>query len=414
MIRSRLRRLFDGRTPERPSGPPAAPPAAAPPPAAPAAPQAPAPPAPAAPAPSAPAPAPAAPQPPPGRTAPAAPPAGPAPLSALCDRFAMRILVLAEQQREALDGLERDEQDADRLKRLYDIDHATAQMRRAAREMRVLSDQGDDDLGGRDASLIDVVRMAAASIEAYPQVSVGSVADLSVPAYAADDVASLLAPLLDNAARYSPGPVNVSAHPLETGGAVFRITDSGIGIGEARLEALNAEFAGPVPPVDRLTDNHTGFAVVHRLARRHGVTVHLAARAAPGGTTASVSLPARLVGEAVDRPQVLGDRPGPAPGRPAPPSGPLLSPALPGPGGAPPPEPPPPPRPAAGELPRRTPRSLRADGAGTRERPPQQGGPVPDGPAAAGSFADDLEAFASGGAAPEAPKPHDPPENEVP
>ncbi|MBB5430031.1 sensor histidine kinase [Nocardiopsis composta] len=327
----------------------------------------------------------------------------------------MRILVLAEQQREALDALERDEQDSDRLQRLYDIDHATAQMRRAAREMRVLSDQGDDDLGGRDASLIDVVRIAAASIEAYPQVAVGTVADLSVPAYAADDVASLLAPLLDNATRYSPGAVNVSAHPLETGGAVFRITDSGIGIGEARLTALNAELSGPVPPVRRLTDAHTGFAVVHRLARKHGITVHLAARSAPGGTTASVALPARLVGEAVGRPQALGERPGTPPARPARPAGPLLAPGPPAPGAAPPPsEPPPPTRPPAGELPRRTPRSLRAESA-----PAARGHRPPDGAAegdraAPGSFADDLEAFTSGGAAPEAPKPNDPHGNEVP
>ena len=84
---------------------------------------------------------------------------------------------------------------------------------------------------GSPTSLLDVIRMASSAIEWYPQVSVGPVVELAVPGYAADDVATLMSALLDNATRYSPGMVTVSCHLLEEGGVMFRIEDTGIGIG---------------------------------------------------------------------------------------------------------------------------------------------------------------------------------------
>ncbi|MFC3518711.1 sensor histidine kinase [Streptomonospora nanhaiensis] len=420
MIRLLRRRRAD-------SAEPAAPPAAAgTPPAADAAPAAPA----SSPRHAAPAPAPAAEQgpagqPPAARTTPAEPaapasadPAG-GPMASVCDRFAMQVLVLAEQQRQALDLLERDEEDPERLGRLYAVDHAVAMMRRAARELRVLAGQDDSELGGDLASLLDVVRMAASSIESYTRIQIGTVAELAVPAYATDDVAALIAPLLDNATRYSPGSVAVSAHPTETGGVVVRIVDSGIGLKEEQVRTLNAAMAGPVPPVDDRTARHTGFPVVHRLAQRHGVGVHFSSRTAggPGGTTVVVSLPPHLVCDIPAPPPPVGDLF--AAGAPADPAGPAgaeqpapapprlsLAPGPIGPESAPPPEPPPPERPPAGDLPRRERRSLRRQDAGGADRPrrplAREGGTDADeagtGPAPAGSFADDLAAFTSGAA----------------
>jgi hypothetical protein len=140
--------------------------------------------------------------------------------------------------------------------------------------------------------------MAASAIERYTQVSVGRVTDLAVLGYAADDVGALMAALLDNATRYSPGTVTVSGHLLEDGGVMFRVEDTGIGFGADQVAALNAAFAGPIPDVDERTGHHTGFPVVHRIARKHSIAVLLASRPLPSsGTVAMVTLPPHLLSE---------------------------------------------------------------------------------------------------------------------
>ena len=169
-------------------------------------------------------------------------------------------------------------------------------MRLASRQLRTLAGRSEERLAGFTTSLLDVIRMASSAIEWYPQVSVGPVVELAVLGYAADDVATLMSALLDNATRYSPGTVTVSCHLLEEGGALLRIEDTGIGIGRGRVARLNAVFAGPVPEVDKSTGRHTGFPVVHRIARKHSIGVRFASRRAPGtGTVAMVILPPQLL-----------------------------------------------------------------------------------------------------------------------
>jgi hypothetical protein len=161
--------------------------------------------------------------------------------------------------------------------------------------------------------------MAASGIERYTQVVVGRVTDLAVLGYAADDIGSLMSALLDNATRYSPGTVTVSAHLLDEGSVMFRVEDTGIGIGADQVAALNAAFAGPVPDVDERTGRHTGFPVVHRIARKHSVGVRLAARPLPSsGTVVMVTVPPHLLCEvpAEEAPR----RPGPADGQASPPA----------------------------------------------------------------------------------------------
>jgi hypothetical protein len=216
----------------------------------------------------------------------------------ICDQFGLHLLVLAEQLRTSLDELESDEGDPERLRRLYQVDHAVTRMRRASRDLRTLAGRSEEELAGFTTSLLDVIRMASSAIERYTQVTIGRVTDLAVLGYAADDVGALMAALLDNATRYSPGAVSVSGHLLEDGGMMFRIEDTGIGIGTDQVAALNTTLAGPVPDVDERTGRHTGFPVVHRIARKHSIGVRLAARPLPSsGTVAMVTLPPHLLCE---------------------------------------------------------------------------------------------------------------------
>lgn len=223
----------------------------------------------------------------------------------MCEQFAWRLLVLTEQLRPALDDLESGEEDASRLTRLYRIDHGVTRMRQVARNLRVLSSHGGEEIAGHTTSLLDVIRMAASAIEHYSRVSIGRVADLAVVAYAADDVATVLAALADNATRYSPSQVTVSAHLLSDGQAMLRVEDTGLGIEPRMLAVLNETLAGPPPPASVPGGRRTGFAVVHRLAHRHGLQVQLVRREPPGlsgasavtGTIAMVVVPAALLCE---------------------------------------------------------------------------------------------------------------------
>jgi hypothetical protein len=231
---------------------------------------------------------------------PAPPPGNPWP--GICEQFALQLLLFTEQLRPALDRLETDEDDPDRLRRLYQVDHAVTRMRRSARDLRVLAGREEEELAGYTTSLVDVIRMAESAIERYTQVSITTVAELAVLPYVADDIASLLAALLENATNYSPSAVTVSAHLLDDGAVMIRIEDSGIGIPPDQLVGLNATLASRVPDVNDHTGKHSGFPVVHRLARKHGIRVRLACRqpsrqGAPGGTIAMVSLPAQLLCE---------------------------------------------------------------------------------------------------------------------
>jgi Histidine kinase-, DNA gyrase B-, and HSP90-like ATPase len=292
----------------------------------------------------------------------------------ICDQLGLQLLVLADQVRTSLDELESDEGDPERLRRLYQVDHAVTRMRRVSRDLRTLAGRGEDELAGFTMSLLDVIRMAISAIERYTQVAIGRVTDLAVPGYAADDVGSVMAALLDNATRYSPGTVTVSGHLLEDGGVMFRIEDTGTGLSADQVSALNASLAGPVPDVDERTGRHTGFPVVHRIARKHSIGVRLAARPLPGsGTIATVTLPPHLLCEvpAKARPhQQQWEPPGHDQPRPA------------------------------GELPRRE----RASPRGDEPRPHSQApSPVPtprEQAAARRAFADELSAFSLGAADP--------------
>jgi hypothetical protein len=214
----------------------------------------------------------------------------------ICDQFGSRLLVLAEQVRTSLNALEAGEDDPDRLKRLYQVDHAVTRMRLASRQLRTLAGRDEERRAGFTTSLVDVIRMASSAIEWYHQVSIGPVTELAVLGYAADDIATLMSALLDNATRYSPGMVNVSCHLLEEGGVMFRIEDTGLGIARDQISRLNAAFAGAVPDVNESTARHTGFPVVHRIARKHSIGVRFASRRRPGtGTLAMVTVPPQLL-----------------------------------------------------------------------------------------------------------------------
>ena len=337
----------------------------------------------------------------------------------ICDQFGSHLLVLAEQLRASLNLLEEDEDDPERLKRLYQVDHAVTRMRLASRQLRTLAGRSEERLAGFTTSLLDVIRMATSAIEWYPQVTVGPVAELAVLGYAADDVATLMSALLDNATRYSPGPVTVSCHLLDEGGVMLRIEDTGIGIGREQGHEAERRLRRPGARgrrVDRRGTPASRSCTGSRASTRSACDSPPAARPAPARSRWS-SLPPQLLCaipvEATPPPGALAEQPAPQTGpQTGPPAGPaeagtalavLPEPALPAvawPAAeaqepviqlAMAPEPGQDPRPC--ELPRREPASRRAD----QPRPAEAATASPLQQAAARrAFADELSAFSRG------------------
>ncbi|OLT31852.1 hypothetical protein BJF79_08640 [Actinomadura sp. CNU-125] len=187
---------------------------------------------------------------------------------------------------------------------LYEIDHGIACMRRLARDIQVLTGQNTVESGVPAVPLLDVVRVAASGIEHYGRLHMGPIADRALFGHVADDVASVLAALLDNATRQSSAPALIDTRSSGDGSLLLRIKDSGPGMDPVWVEKLNRTFAGSVPPMSALNGRRTGFAVAHRLACQHGLGVALvcrrAAEAAPGrtgraGTVAMVTIPPHLL-----------------------------------------------------------------------------------------------------------------------
>ena len=229
----------------------------------------------------------------------------------ISSRLASRVLLLAERVRPALDELESSEGSPERVGLLYEIDHGVARMRCLACDVQVLTSQNTDKTGAPAVSLLDAVRVAASGIEHYDRLHMGPIADRAIRGHAADDVASLLAALLDNATRCSQAPSLIDTRSSSDGSLLFRIKDNGPGVDPAWAEKLNRMFVGPVPPMNVVNARRTGFAVAHRLARKHGLGVALvcrrAAEAGPGqegrsGTVAMVTVPPHLLCDVPDRP----------------------------------------------------------------------------------------------------------------
>ncbi|WP_158619025.1 sensor histidine kinase KdpD [Micromonospora sp. M71_S20] len=232
---------------------------------------------------------------------------------AICEQFALRILASAYQMGSHLEAVEADEQDPERLERLYRIDHANTRIRRHAENLQVLLGRRVEDANPQKVALVDVIRAASSAVEHYPRIRVGHVVSLGIVEFAADDVIRVLTELLDNATRFSPptSSVIVSGYVTEAGGVLLRLEDSGVGVKPDQLGALNAMLAGNASaPAAVNPAAHLGLVVVSHLARAHHLRVNLTNRPS-GGTTATVLVPGALLCE-----MTPAARPGPAPSPP--------------------------------------------------------------------------------------------------
>jgi len=225
--------------------------------------------------------------------------------------LSLRSLGLVERQLALIEGLEEHEQEPDRLATLFQLDHLATRMRRNSENLLVLTGtEHSHGAAARPILLVDVARAAVSEIERYERVRVRSVPEVQVAGRAADDIAHLVAELLDNATAFSAptAEVEITGWMLESGEAVLSVEDTGVGVPGERLGELNDLLVDPDPAPPGAVSG-MGLYVVARLAHRHAVRVQLRPQPA-GGTAAIVVLPQILLREAEP---LLGAEPATAP-----------------------------------------------------------------------------------------------------
>jgi signal transduction histidine kinase len=198
---------------------------------------------------------------------------------------------LIERLVRMIDALEQNEEDPRRLSNLFAMDHLVTRMRRNSENLLLLAGHEGARKWSEPVPLTDVARAAISEIEQYNRVTLRIQPGVMVPGHAVSDIVHLLAELIENATVFSASDtqVLVAVQELGSGGVLIQVSDSGVGVSEARLAEMNRRLDDP-PAIDESVSRHMGLFAVARLAERHGVRVRLRA-GTPQGLTALVWLP---------------------------------------------------------------------------------------------------------------------------
>ncbi|MCR3753352.1 sensor histidine kinase [Lentzea californiensis] len=208
-----------------------------------------------------------------------------------------RSQALVERQISVIDRLEQDEQDPDHLASLFELDHLATQMRRNSENLLVLSGTTVNRRVTRPVAIAEVLGAAVSEVEKYARVQIAPTPELMVQGRVVNDLAHLVAELLDNATAFSKPTTKVTVRTIETrrGEVAIRIHDRGVGMQENEVGEFNAKLAEP-PEVDVSVAREMGLYVVGQLAKRHEIRVTLANNDdIEGGVTAQVILPLSLL-----------------------------------------------------------------------------------------------------------------------
>jgi signal transduction histidine kinase len=216
-------------------------------------------------------------------------------VSMMFTNVAQRTRNLVGRQLSVVDDLERDEQNAPLLAKLYQLDHLATRLRRNAENLLVLAGSQEEARIKRPTPLATLLRAALTEIEDFQRVRFSSVSEIVVVSTAASDLMLIFAELLENATSFSPPESTVEVFagmPPDGRGCQVSIVDHGIGLNAQRLADENRRLVER-ERLDIAPTNVLGLFVVGRLARRHDLTVTL--RPTPGGgTTAEIAIPEML------------------------------------------------------------------------------------------------------------------------
>jgi signal transduction histidine kinase len=205
-----------------------------------------------------------------------------------------RSVPLIDRLARMIDAMEQNEDDPDRLAKLFSMDHLVTRMRRNSENLLVLAGEEPVRKWTESVPLTDIARAAASEIEQYSRVALAVQPGIMISGQAAADVVHLLAELIENATLFSPQStqVRVTVMEMSSGGVLVEVRDDGVGVSPNRLADMNWRLDHP-PMVDVSISRHMGLYAVARLAARHGIRVKLRP-GAPQGLSALVWLPGTL------------------------------------------------------------------------------------------------------------------------
>ena len=143
---------------------------------------------------------------------------------------------LVQRQLQLLERLERDEEDADQLATLFQLDHLATRMRRNNENLMVLS---GSDLTRRSSSRCRWPTCCVRGVRdrAVQRVLIQAPLEAVVVGYAASDLVRLIAELLDNATAFSAPETQVTiASRVTDGGSIgIDVLDHGIGMSDEEV-----------------------------------------------------------------------------------------------------------------------------------------------------------------------------------
>jgi signal transduction histidine kinase len=190
-----------------------------------------------------------------------------------------------------LTRLEQDERDPDKLQDLFRVDHLTTRMRRNADSLLVLAGAEPTRKWSESVDLGDVIRAAVSAIEAFDRVDIVGLDAVDIKGANVNDIAHLIAELIENATNFSPPDSRVAViGRVKSDGYLLVITDDGLGMSPEDLEAANARI-NSYTAFESTPSRVLGLNVVGRLASRLGIDVSLA-ESATAGIAARIVLPA--------------------------------------------------------------------------------------------------------------------------
>ncbi|OZM70529.1 histidine kinase [Amycolatopsis antarctica] len=216
-------------------------------------------------------------------------------VNAMFVNLSRRTQELVERQLSVLDRMEADEQDADTLGGLFELDHLATRMRRNSENLVLLSGHDLDRELDEPVAAEEIIGAALSEVEHYRRIEVKATPAVAVRGDAVSDLVHVISELFENATEYSPDARSVSVVSSATWTGAWRIdiTDQGAGMPATEIHRVNQRLATP-PEVDVEVSRRMGLYVVARLAGLHGIKVRLAS-ASTGGLTATVEVPAELV-----------------------------------------------------------------------------------------------------------------------
>lgn len=208
--------------------------------------------------------------------------------------IARRSQGLLHRQLALLDKMERRTTEPDELENLFRVDHLATRMRRNAEDLIILAGNPPGRGWRHPVPMIDVIRGAVSEIEDYARVNLSVMGDEALVGRAVNDVAHLLAELIENGANYSPPHTHVSVTGQAVGnGFAVEIEDRGLGMNAETLANVNRQLLDP-PDFNPANSAQLGLFVVARLAAKHGIRVQLRPSIF-GGITAVVLIPTEVM-----------------------------------------------------------------------------------------------------------------------